>query len=94
MLASAAIVAGACLVIVGAHRAPAAAVSRDTLASTFDSGIRNLVADLVTARPDAGPDDRGDLPAERRDARVEDSVDQPEPSGVQQRESGTAVRSR
>ena len=44
-VALALVVTGVCLALAAAHRAPAAAVSREALASGFDSGIRNLVAE-------------------------------------------------
>jgi len=43
-VALALVITGVCLAL-AAHRAPAAAVSREALASGFDSGIRNLVAE-------------------------------------------------
>jgi mono/diheme cytochrome c family protein len=39
------VITSACLALAVSHRSPAAAVSRETLASSFDSGIRNLVAE-------------------------------------------------
>src|SRR5258706_5416059 len=54
------VIAGVCLTLAVSHRAPAAAVSRDALASGFDSGIRNLVAEW-------DPNDRRPV-AERRAA--------------------------
>jgi hypothetical protein len=44
-VALALVVTGVCLALAAAHRAPAAAVSREALASGFDSGIRNLVVE-------------------------------------------------
>src|ERR1043165_3675967 len=53
-------VAGPCLAVTMAHRTPALAVSRDTLASGCDAGIRNVVAEW-------DPNDRRPV-AERRAA--------------------------
>src|SRR5690242_2694517 len=57
--------------------------------------VGDVVADLVTARADTRPDRSGKvLATERRNSRLEDPLQQPEPAGMQQRERGAAVAPR
>src|SRR5262245_5743942 len=64
-------------------------------AETRAVGVGDLVADLVAARADARPDRGGEaLAAERRDARLDDALEEPLSAGVQQGERRIAVAPR
>src|SRR6266508_2368407 len=71
------------------------AASRDHLPSEACAvRVGDVVADLVAARPDSGPDRRREATAEHADARFDDSVQQAEAPSVEEREPGPAVFSR
>src|SRR5215510_8460043 len=58
-------------------------------------GVGDLVAHLVAAGADARSDRGGEaLTAERRDARLDDAVEEPLAAGVQHGERGAAVAAR
>src|SRR3954451_24643246 len=63
------------------------ASTRDVAAEALPICVPDVVADLVTAWADAGTDCRANAPApDRRDSRIDDSLQQPEPPSMQQRE--------
>ena len=65
----------------------------DLVAEAGAVRLAHLVADLVAARPDPGPDHRGDLAAERRDRVLDHAAQQAAPAGVDDRDPPSRSRS-